>query len=474
MSANPNRYQQALSLLRQSQQRGLLSPIYHRLRRLELLAHKLQVDLQAPTVHIAGTSGKGSTSLLVSQILMSAGYKVGLHTTPHLQTVRERMQIDGQLITEDQFSQRFEHVYQQALQIEAKSSYGAFQRQELLFMTALLHFQTENVDIAVIETFMGGEYDPTNIIKPLVSCVTNVDLDHTRLLGKDLISIAMVKAGVIKPQVPFVNGAIQPAVSELFARRAEDLGSPYIEIGQKHPRSAKSLGLNGSLLTAEVMNQFFYDLHLSLIGQHQIQNALMSLYLIQVLRSRGWLIADLAIRQGLKQAFIPGRLEIVDHSPLTILDGAHNPAKCTALAQSMRILFPKKRIIMVFAMKKGKDLLPSLKPLTKIVDKIIVTRFSERKGYATTDLAKLVRQNGIPCTTRLDPTKAYELAKDLAGHDGIVLITGSLYLVGLLRCLWHPVAYDGTLQEDHGKLIFQPGEPQALTDRLSWEKEQRG
>lgn len=431
-------YAQAVNAIEHASKRKKLYPIYLRLERLRLLFAGLNIDPALPSVHIAGTSGKGSTSALTAAVLQEAGYKVGLHTTPHLQTPRERMQINGQLPSEEQFASLVQTVYDTALKIEDNNSYGAFNSQELMFAVAALHFSQQNVDLAIIETFMGGQYDPTNIIEPLLSVITNVDLDHTKLLGKTVESIAMVKAGVIKPNTPFLTSANQSGVLKIFQQRCADLNAPCIIVGQANSYKARLLGQRGSLLSANVLDNLFANLHLSLLGRHQIDNALLVLYIVQILRARGWLIADQAIRQAFTQAFIPGRLEIIQQNPMIILDGAHNPAKSKALANSLKRIFKQKKVIFVFGIKRGKDLEATLRPLLPLASKFIVTRFSEKKARSTAVVARAIRQKNVPVTVRINPVTALELAKKQTKKDDYICITGSLYLVGKLRDQWYP------------------------------------
>jgi dihydrofolate synthase/folylpolyglutamate synthase len=431
-------YHEAVYYVEHASKRKLLSPIYLRLERLKLLFAKLDIDLNSPSIHIAGTSGKGSTSTLCASVLQAAGYTVGLHTTPHLQTPRERMQVNNQLPTEAEFTQLVTEVKTAIEYVEAHHSYGAFNTQEVIFALTALYFKQQKVDIAVIETFMGGQYDPTNIIKPLVSVITNVDLDHTRLLGKTIESIATVKAGVIKNGVPFITGATQPSVLDIFHRRCADLNTSCLIVGKEDYKQSRMMGRKGSLLSVQVLNQLFAKLHISLLGKHQINNALMVLYILQVIRNLGWLVPDEAIRQGFTESFIPGRLEIIQENPTVILDGAHNPAKTKALAASLRRIFPKQKIIFVFAMKKGKDLEESIKPLLPLAKKFIVTRFSEKKSRSTAYINKHLRVKSAVTTTRLDPVTALNLAKKQAKTGDVICVTGSLYLVGRLRNQWYP------------------------------------
>lgn len=453
-------YQDAVHFVGAVSKRKLLSPIYLRLERLRLLFAKLDIDLNAPSIHIAGTSGKGSTSTLCASVLQAAGYTVGLHTTPHLQTPRERMQVNGQLPTEQEFIDLVLTVKEAMAEVEANHSYGAFNNQEIIFAIAALHFKRKHVNIAVIETFMGGQYDPTNVIRPLLSVITNVDLDHTRVLGKSVEAIAMVKSGVIKPGVPFITGAVQPSVLDLLEKRCNDLNTSCIVVGREDYKQSRMLGRKGSLLSVQVLNQLFAKLHISLLGKHQVNNALMVLYILQVMRTLGWLVPDEAIRQGFAASFIPGRLEIIQENPMVILDGAHNPAKTKALANSLRHIFPKKKIIFVFAMKKGKDLEESIKPLLSLGKKFIVTRFSEKKSRSTTHISNYLRSKGLTATTRLDPIEALELAKKQAKKDDIICVTGSLYLVGRVRNQWYPQDKEAPIVsiEDApwGKIIGEP------------------
>ncbi len=431
-------YSEALTILQEVSKRPLLYPIYLRLERMNLLFKKLSLDPTSPSVHIAGTSGKGSTSSLCAAVLKEAGYTVGLHTTPHLQTPRERMQVNGVMPSEAEFATLVEAVWLAAQAVEHEHSYGAYNSQELTFTIAALYFAHMHVDIAVVETFMGGQYDPTNVIQPLLSVITNVDLDHTKLLGKTVESIAMVKAGVIKPNTPFITGATQASVLSIFRQRCRDLQTNCIVIGEHDQHQARLLGQKGSMLSAQVLDNLFANLHIRLLGRHQINNALVVLYIVQVLRSRGWLVADTAIRQAFSQAFIPGRLEIVQQQPLTVLDGAHNPAKARALATSLRRIFRGKKVIFIFAMKKGKNLEESLRPLLPLAKKFIITRFSEKRSRSTAYISSYLRTKGIPVTTRLDPVAALTLAQSQAQTNDLICITGSLYLVGQLRNYWYP------------------------------------
>ena len=457
-------YDEAIAILESASKRKKLYPMYLRMERLGLLFAHLNIDPALPSVHIAGTSGKGSTSSLCAEILQKAGYRVGLHTTPHLQTPRERMLINGVMPSEETFVELVEIVWQATLAIESEHSYGAYNSQELLFTTAALYFKRMGVEIAVIETFMGGQYDPTNIIRPLVSVITNVDLDHTGLLGKTVESIAMVKAGVIKQLTPFITGAVQPTVQEIFQKRARDLDAPCFVIGEENKHNTRMLGLKGSILSVQVLDNLFSNLHLNLLGKHQINNAIMSLYIVQVLRSRGWLIPDTAIKQAFAEVFVPGRLEIVQNNPTIILDGAHNPAKVRALTVSLRRLFRNQKVIFVFATKRGKDLESMLKSLTPLAKKFIITRFSDHKSQSTKVIYDFIKQSGIPATIRLNPIEALALAKRQSKKDQLVCITGSLYLVGKLRSQWYPEGGTKTTLLDDTTWSNALGEPVRRTE----------
>lgn len=453
-------YQQAIYTLETASKRKKLYPIYLRLERLRLLFDELEIDPAMPSVHIAGTSGKGSTSSLCAEVLIKAGYKVGLQTSPHLQTPRERMMVNGHMPSEDTFCNLVETVTRVSNRLEIEKSYGAYNGQELLFTVTALYFTQMKVDVAVIETFMGGQYDPTNILLPLVSVITNVDLDHTHLLGKTVEAIATVKAGVIKKDVPFITGATQPSVINLFKKRAADVGTSCIVIGEDNKVHARQLGQKGSILSAQVLDSMFADIHLNLLGKHQVNNALLVLYIIQVLRSRGWLISDQAIREGFSSIFIPGRLEIIQEKPLVILDGAHNPAKAKALAQSLRRIFPRRRILFIFGMKKSKDIELTLKPLVPLASKFIVTKISSKKAQSPTKLAAKIKAAGLPVTTRIRPADALRIALNQATNDQIICITGSLNLVGELRGHWYPYSHttlDESLNEPvTGSLVGEP------------------
>lgn len=452
-------YDDAIASLEMMAKTKQFTPMYLRLERLALLFKELGIERDLPSVHIAGTSGKGSTSSLCASVFQQAGYKVGLHISPHLHTPRERMQVNGELPMPLRFASLIDRVMAAAEKVQNEHSYGGFKQNDILFTAAMLYFTEEQVDIAVIETSMGGHYDSTNVIQPLVSVVTNVDLDHTKVLGKTIEAIATVKAGVIKPETPFITGATQPSVLDIFKKRAADQNTSCIVIGEENKYRVRQLGQRGSLLSAEVIGNLFSDLHLRLLGKHQINNALMVLYIIQVLRSRGWLVSDESIRAAFSEAFLPGRLEVVQEDPIIILDGAHNPAKAKALAHSLRSIFRRKKITFVFAVKKGKNLDGTLKPLLPLAERFIVTNLPGGKGQSPAKITRRIKELGVPAVTRVRPEAAIEMAIRLNNKSGLICITGSLYLVGQLRAHWYPaLAHEMmSLSDDQHNMVS--GEP---------------
>lgn len=408
-------------------------PGLERMRRLVGLMGDPQRGL--PVVHVGGTSGKGSTATLVAAILRAAGLRVGLHTKPHLTSVEERFVVDGEPIREEKL---LSLIYEAMPAVEATRPTW----HELTVALALRHFARESV-LGVLEVGLGGEFDSTNVVEAGVEVVTNVGLDHTEVLGHDLRSIARTKSGIIKPDGIVVTAASDTGALDEIERRCREVGAPCWVAGRDFSWHVRDADARGTRIDVVVQDLTLRDLRLQLLGEHQAENASLAAAAAVALRGRGWDVSDAAIRTGLETTVVPGRLEIATREPLVVLDGAHSPPKMAALAAAVRRLFPGRRIVAALAAKRGHDLLATLRHLAPLLRAAVATRYEAAADFGTgtavaaEDLADTLRAAGGPREIAVEPDAAAALraAMDVAEPDGIVLVTGSLYLVGQLRPL---------------------------------------
>ncbi len=318
--------------------------------------------LKFKSIHIAGTNGKGSTAVMIASILKEAGYKVGLYTSPHLFDYTERIKINGKDISHKDFEAGLKLARKIANPPLPLGEGGGVRRKrgegsdlrptvfEALTAVAFWYFAKKKVDYAVVEVGMGGRLDATNVITPLVSVITNIELEHTKILGKTLAKIAAEKAAIIKPGVPSVTAEWKREALEVIRREAKKKESLLIQVSRK----------------SKVENR-------SLIGQHQTTNAACA---IAAIRLAGIRMKKQAISAGLRKVKWPARFQIVSNKPLIIVDGAHNPAGCRTLASAVKKLYPGQRFTIIFGCQSDKDFNRMLKTLRPIAKNIIITQSS--------------------------------------------------------------------------------------------------
>ncbi|MDY6989452.1 MAG: folylpolyglutamate synthase/dihydrofolate synthase family protein [Thermodesulfobacteriota bacterium] len=371
-------------------------------------------------IHIAGTNGKGSVAAFVSSILFRAGYKVGLYTSPHLIRFNERIQINGNPISDKDVQGAAEAVQRIYTQGEPPTFF------ECATAMALHHFAAEKVDWAVVETGMGGRYDATNVVRPQACVISNISMEHTEYLGHTLKKIAAEKAGIIKETAGVVTGARQKAALEVMEQAARQKGVPLLRMG-KEIKVRKSA--NG-LFTCKGMTHTWPELKVGLLGDHQMTNAALALSALELLMEKGLEVPDDAIYRGLAETRWPGRLEVVSRDPFVLLDGAHNPSAIRTLKTFLknRVAYP--RLILVLGILKDKAWKPMVRELAVISHPMILTRPQYERAADPEELAAFARslkQDVIvsPCLP-----EAISLALNEAGHGDMVCITGSLYTVG--------------------------------------------
>lgn len=371
-------------------------------------------------VHVAGTNGKGSVCNMLKNILISHNYKVGYYTSPYIELFSERICIGNQMISDEDL------VYYTNM---VKDISGDLNPIEFEFITAMAmqYFSDKKCDVIVLEVGLGGRYDATNIIgTPLVNVITSIGLDHTAILGDTLGQIAFEKAGTIKQGSTVVVGP--------------DMDCECIKVIQKRCASTRSRLIIPDSVPEHVQylqsgTKFDYkgiNYNLSLAGTYQLGNAVTAIEAANALKDK-LPLDDTDIQNGLSSSFWKCRFEIVGHSPVTVLDGAHNSHGIRALMDSIELYFPDSKRVFLFSMLSEKDWKESAELLAEHCDSVVVTTVPSLRKTNTEEMYKLLKSKGIDCYIDEACEHAYRLAKSLAGSDGAVFVFGSLYLAGALR-----------------------------------------
>ncbi len=389
-----------------------------------LLAKMGNPEKKLKFVHIAGTNGKGSTAAMTASILQQAGYRTGLYTSPYIYRFHERMQINGQQISDEDLVQITEYVKPLADSMEHSPT-----EFELVCCIAFEYFARKNCDIVVLEVGMGGAFDATNVIEtPEVAVITNIGLDHTEYLGNTLPEIARTKAGIFK------EGGYA-----VVYRGAPDVEAIYEEIAaQKHLnlRKADFASLN---LTAHSLDGQVFDcgsrkgLVLPLLGDHQLHNASVVLSVAEALMEQGWNITEENIRQGLAQVSWPGRFDIVSREPLFIIDGGHNPQCIEALVKNIRDYLAGRKVVAITGVLEDKDYADMYKPVMDLVDRFICITPPNPRKLEAAELARHLTAVGAVAEPFAQVEEGVRRALALAGADGAVLCFGSLYTIGAIK-----------------------------------------
>jgi len=363
-------------------------------------------QLSYKTIHVAGTNGKGSVVAMVSSILREAGYKAGMYTSPHLQTFRERIQINGEMIKQKEMVEIFAAVKEASDRLKEKGMQVTYF--EFTTAIAFLYFKKKKCDFVVIEVGMGGRLDATNIIKPLAAAITNIELEHTEYLGDTKEKIAMEKAGIIKENGLLITGERDEKILQLLKDVCNKKNSE-IAVVEKD-----------------------YDKEVLLTGKHQKMNAAIAFATIKSLENSGINISNSDIENGIANTKWHGRLEVVQENPRVILDGTHNPPGAITLADYLKNL--DKEIIMVIGISDDKDIAKMMQTLAPLAKKIFLTRAKHRG----TD-CEILKKEAIKYNKNLavveDVREAVKAAIKEA-KDEIVMVTGSLFVAGAVRGLW--------------------------------------
>lgn len=419
-------YQETLSYLFGLQKFGIKFGLSKINKLLELCGNP---HYNLKTVHIAGTNGKGSTAATIASIMKEAGYKVGLYTSPHLIDFTERIKISGKEIEEGEVVRLTECIRSKIQGSEFKDELERITFFEFTTAMALIYFKEEEVDIAVMETGMGGRLDATNVIRPLVSVITNISVEHKEYLGDTIEAIASEKAGIIKDGVPLITGVEQPTAFQVIEKVCSEKGALLYRLGRDFSFQRKG----GNTFLYNGIKESFDALTLNLRGGHQFQNASIAIAAVEMLRDKGFLISPEALIDGLGKVSWLGRLETVSQSPMIILDGAHNPAGAEVLSRVIKEELKFNRLYLVLGIMADKEIDGIISPLAPLAHEVILSRPKYERASKPSDLLSLAKQYNMNSKAFEDLREAIDYARSKAGSEDLIIVSGSLFTVGEAR-----------------------------------------
>lgn len=394
---------------------------------------------QYPSILIAGTNGKGSTTAMISSILQREGLKVGSYTSPHLLDFRERISINGDLIPESEvvkLTEEFSRILFRQKSILSEERGSAITGSELTFfevgtILAFLHFTQQNIDIAVLEVGLGGRLDATNVVNPLVSVITNISFDHQDYLGSTLPEIAREKAGIIKENGIALTACEPGEALQEIQIICKQKNAQLFEMGVHFMVSPIKSNLTGQTFSYRGIKRNYEQLEISLLGKHQILNASLAVGTIELLEPFGFWVQESNLREGLKSATNPGRLEIIRYSPTVVLDAAHNPGGAEVLSKALMELFTYDRLILIVGILKDKDIRGMFKALFSVASSVIFTQpQNTERATPAEELARVAQEMAFHKYSVVPQVpKAIELAHKFAIPADLICVTGSLYTI---------------------------------------------
>ncbi|MGC8653357.1 MAG: bifunctional folylpolyglutamate synthase/dihydrofolate synthase [Candidatus Kryptoniota bacterium] len=392
-----------------------------------LMAFSENPHMRLKSIHIAGTNGKGSTCAMLSSVLQSASMKVGLYTSPHIVSLTERIKVNGKEISRSELVSLVDYFKEKILELRATFF-------EAITAIAFKYFADQEVDIAVIETGLGGRLDATNVVQPLVSVITSIGLDHTEILGNTLEKIAFEKAGIIKQGVPVVVNAKGKNVKDVFSKVAQEKASPIYFVDEVSSLRRSSAKLNEIILDVSIFAHEYANVHVGLGGQFQVSNAITVLVTIGVLLRLGIDIPREAVYSGLhdvrKNVNHKGRLEVISENPLILLDVGHNPDAMSILLPSLEPIIAGRKGVLLFGAMSDKDVKTMLKTLAPVFEYVVLTQISTERSLTSHELKLISESIKLNAEIFSDSSKALSEAIRKIKKNGFLLITGSHYLAG--------------------------------------------
>ncbi len=425
-------YNEALQFIHESHKFGMRLGLDNIKKLLELLGNP-QNNLKI--IHVAGTNGKGSTCSFISSILKESGYKVGLYTSPFLETFTERIRVNGENIREEEVG-KIVSLIKEKIEIMVSEGYSYPTEFEIVTAMAFYYYNQEKVDFVALEVGLGGRYDATNVIdKPVVSAITSISLDHTGILGDTLAKIAFEKGGIIKENCPTIVYPQQEEASEVIKNICAEKKSKYIECDFKNIE-IKSSNINSQIYNCNINGKELRDVEIKLIGDHQIKNSIVALNVIEYLNDiKITNISEENIRKGLLETKWPGRIEKISENPMFIIDGAHNEEGAKSLANSIDKYFENKNKILVIGMLEDKDIESVLDLLIPKFNKVITTTPDNPRAIDANKLKEKIERYNIEVTCKPNIKEAVDYALEISNKDDAIISAGSLYMIGNVRTI---------------------------------------
>jgi dihydrofolate synthase / folylpolyglutamate synthase len=377
-----------------------------------------------PVVHVGGSNGKGSTSVMLASMLREAGYRVGLYTSPHLVRFNERIRVGRREIPNRGIVDLTHRIASVIESNYDKSSNPTFF--EITTALAFLYFAECGIDIAVVEVGMGGRLDATNVVTPLVSVITNISLDHEGVLGSGVRAVAREKAGIVKRGIPLVTAARGVAL-DVLKDACQKRGAPIYTNGGDftvREKDGEFDFVSGASIHTGLRN--------SLVGPHQLLNAACAIMAVELLRDKGYSVSDNRVKRGLASVRWPGRMEVVKREPTVVIDCAHNPAGADALRSAL-VGFPYKRLFLVIGIMADKDIRGIISRLVPLAHRVIVTMARTERAATIDALYRDIQPYGKPVETVEGVTHACEAALSMADADDLVCVAGSVHTAGEAR-----------------------------------------
>ncbi len=407
--------------------------INYDLRRMEeLLARLGKPHLKAKSVHIAGTKGKGSTAAMIASVLTASGYRTGLYTSPHLIDIRERFRVDGELISPAELVELVARLRPEVDAYHQEASYGRLTTFELLTALGFMHFARESVDFQAVEVGLGGRLDATNVIKPEVSVITSISLEHTDVLGGSLAEVATEKAGIIKPGSVVVSSPQADEVARIIEETCRQHRVRLVRVGGDVTSQELGFAADRQLFRVKGLLAS-YDLSIPLLGRYQLENVTAAVATLEVLGLKGFNITRESIAEGLNKVSWSGRFQILACKPLIVADGAHNPASARALRQSLEDYLKGTsfgRAVLVIGSSSDKDIAGIAREIAPRFDTVVATRSRHPRAMPAASIVVAFRNCGREVLMTNTVPEALSLALSMAGEAGVICVAGSLFVVG--------------------------------------------
>lgn len=425
-------YQEALKFIETSHKFGMRLGLKNTSKLLELLGNPQD---KLKFIHVAGTNGKGSVCSFISNTLKEQGYKVGLYTSPYLETFTERIRLNGENIPEEDVA-RIVTLMKDKIEIMVQEGFAYPTEFEIETAMAFYYYYEQKSDYVVLEVGLGGRFDATNVIKtPLASVIVSLSLDHIGILGDTLGKIAYEKAGIIKEDGITVVYKQEKEAEDVIKEVCKGKNNKYVEANFNDMVIKKS-DINSQIFDCTILGEKLENMEISLIGEHQVNNAILALTVIKVLKDiRKVEISEDSIRKGLLETKWPGRIEKIKDNPTFIIDGAHNEDGAKSLSKALKKHFKDKKMTLLIGMLKDKDIDSVLEILMDKFDKVITTTPDSDRAISCEELKEKIEKYVEDVTAICDIDDAVKYVLENAKEDEVIISAGSLYMIGTVRKL---------------------------------------